>query len=81
MNYPSGKLSRYMDRVVYIEKRLLYEDVFDWYEGCWGYRDSCCCSKVLFVKYEYLKVNNKKEVSRIAEFVGRHLSNEQLETV
>ena len=63
---------------LYREKRLLYGDLFDWYEDWWAHRRS---SKVLPVKYEDMKHNLKKEIRRIAEFMGRDFTDDQLETI
>ena len=63
---------------LYRDKRLIYGDIFDWYEDWWAQRYN---SKVLIVKYEDLKHNLKNEIRRIAEFMGRHFTDDQLEII
>ena len=63
---------------LYLSGSLYYGDYFDHVLSWWKHRDD---ENVLFMTYEDMKMDIRSSIGRIATFMGRELSKEQMDTV
>ena len=74
--YP-GTWNQFFDELVKT-RRILYGDYFEYLLGWWRYRNH---DNVFLVKYEDLLVDPKMHVRNLTKFLGRSLTDEQLDHV
>lgn len=80
MNEALGKFKGSFDDFFeyFKEKRLVYGDYFDHVLGWWSQKDS---PNVLIVFYEDLKKDLRKEIERIAKFLGKDFSEKTMQDI
>ena len=59
-------------------RQLMYGDWLDFNLSWWEHRDNAC---VLILKYEDMKRKPKESIQKVAEFVGKDLSEDQLQRI
>ena len=57
------------------DDHMIYGDWYDWALDWWSMRDR---PNVLFVYYEDMKADVEKEIRRVADFLGKDISDERL---
>ncbi len=65
---------------LYVRKKLFYGDFFDFYEGWWRHKNENP-DQVLFVQYEDMQRDVTDVIWKVAMFLGKSLTGEQLERI
>ncbi|ELT95125.1 hypothetical protein CAPTEDRAFT_176161 [Capitella teleta] len=75
--FPLGNFTGTFDEffTLFKDKHLMYGDIFDHNVGWWSIRDR---PNTMYVNYEDLNEDPVKEVRRMAEFLGKEVSDEDV---
>ncbi len=65
---------------LYKNKRVFYCDFFEYYEGWWRYKNENP-DQVLFVRYEDMKRDVSGVIRKLAAFLDKSLTDEQVERI